>query len=56
MTRIVFHSLSVCAGCDCTGDEFGSVSVEAFEVTGEMYCEDCADEAIHEALANEDDQ
>lgn len=44
--RYVFHSLSACAGCGCGGDEFGSVNVEAFEVTCELYCEECADEAI----------
>ena len=49
----VFHSLSACAGCGCSGDDFGSVNVEAFEVTGELYCDDCADEAI-ESAAQED--
>lgn len=42
----VFHSLSVCAGCGCDGEDFGSVNVEAFELTGELYCEDCAATAI----------
>lgn len=45
--QYVFHSLSVCAGCGCGGEDFGSVNVEAFELTGELYCEDCADEAIN---------
>lgn len=45
----VFHSLSVCAGCGCSGDDFGSVNVEAFEATGELYCEECAEEAIANA-------
>lgn len=45
----VFHTLSVCAGCGCSGDDFGSVNVEAFEATGELYCEECADEAIENA-------
>jgi hypothetical protein len=45
----VFHSLSACAGCGCSGDAFGSVNVEAFEATGELYCEECAEEAIVEA-------
>lgn len=45
MTRkpYVFHSRSVCAECGATGDDFGSVNVEAFEVTGELVCEECAD-------------
>ena len=51
--RPVFHSLSVCAGCGCSGDDFGSVNVEAFEATGELYCEECADEAIAAALTEE---
>lgn len=42
----VFHSLSACAACGAQGDDFGSVNVEAFELTGELYCEECADEAI----------
>lgn len=46
MGKHVFHSLSVCAGCECSGDDFGTVNVEAFELTGELYCEECADEAI----------
>ena len=49
-----FPDLSVCAGCDCGVDDFGSVSVEAFEMTGELYCEDCADEAITQALGKDD--
>lgn len=47
--KYVFHSLSVCAGCGCDGEDFGSVNVEAFEVTGELYCQDCAEEAIAQA-------
>lgn len=47
--KYVFHSLSVCAGCGCSGEDFGSVNVEAFELTGELYCEDCANEAIADA-------
>lgn len=42
----IFHTLSVCAGCGCSGEDFGSVNVEAYELTGELYCEECADEAI----------
>lgn len=50
MTRpaYVFHSLSVCEGCGCDGDDFGSVNVEAFELTGGLYCEECADQAIQD--------
>lgn len=44
----VFHSLSACAACGAQGDEFGSVNVEAFELTGELYCEECADDAIEQ--------
>lgn len=44
----VFHSLSACHGCGCSGDDFGSPNVEAFEVTGELYCEECADSAIEQ--------
>lgn len=46
MSGPVFHSLSTCAGRGCTGDDFGSVNVEAYELTGELYCEDCAGDAI----------
>ncbi len=42
-----FHSKSVCAGCGCTEEDFGSVNVEAFELTGELWCEDCAENAIN---------
>jgi len=51
----VFHSLSVCAGCGCSGDDFGSVNVEAYEMTGELYCDDCADEAIENASQGDDE-
>lgn len=44
----VFHSLSVCAGCGCTGDEFGGVNVEAFELTGDLYCDECAEQVIED--------
>lgn len=50
----VFHTLSVCAGCGCSGEDFGSVNVEAFEVTGELYCEECANGAIERAEAEND--
>lgn len=49
MAKPPFHSLSVCAGCGCSGDDFGSVNVEAFEMTGELYCEECAEGAIESA-------
>lgn len=45
----VFHSLSECAGCGARGDDFACVNVEAHEVTGELYCDECADEAIQQA-------
>lgn len=45
----VFHSLSACAECGCSGDDFGSVNVEAYEVTGELICEDCADAVLERA-------
>lgn len=51
----VFHTLSACAECGATGDDFGSVNVEAFELTGELYCEDCAETAI-EQWAEDNDQ
>lgn len=52
-TRPVFHSLSACAGCGVSGDDFASPSIEAYEVTGELYCDDCADTAIGEAAERE---
>lgn len=48
MGKPVFHTLSACAQCGASGDEFGSVNVEAFELTGELYCEECADGAIEQ--------
>ena len=42
----VFHSLSSCAGCGASGDYFPSPDAEAYEVTGELYCDECAEEAI----------
>jgi hypothetical protein len=42
----VFHSLSACAECGATGDEFPSPNVEAFEVIGELICDECADAAL----------
>lgn len=50
-----FHSLSSCEGCGVTGDEFMSVNVEAYEVTGDLYCDDCADGAL-EAWAEDNGQ
>jgi len=51
----VFHSLSVCAECGADGEDFGSPNVEAFEVTGEIVCEDCA-EGILERWAEDNGQ
>lgn len=51
----VFHSLSSCAECGASGDEFLSPNVEAFEVTGELVCEDCAD-AVLERWEDDNDQ
>lgn len=42
----VFHSLSACAGCGCSGDYFPAPDAKAYEVTGELYCDECAEEAI----------
>jgi hypothetical protein len=42
----VMHSLSCCACCEATGDDFPSANVEAFELDGELVCEDCADTYI----------
>lgn len=53
-SRPVFHSLSACADCGVCGEEFASPNIEAFELTGELYCDDCAD-AVFERLADEDD-
>lgn len=50
-----FHSLSCCAECGVDGDDFGSPNVEAFEVTGEIVCEDCA-EGILERWAEDNGQ
>lgn len=53
--KYVFHSLSQCAECGVGGDEFASPNVEAFEVTGELYCDDCASDVL-ERLADEEDE
>jgi hypothetical protein len=55
MTRPAFHTLSVCVGCGCSGEDFGSVNVEAFELTGDLYCEECADAAIACAINGGDE-
>ena len=39
----VFHTLSACVECGATGELFPCVSVEAFELDGELVCEECAD-------------
>lgn len=49
MRRPILHTLSACCGCGVQGDDFHSANVEAFEVTGELYCDDCAEEAIADA-------
>lgn len=49
MRRPILHALSACVGCGCMGDDFPSANFAAFEVTGELYCDDCADEAIADA-------
>jgi hypothetical protein len=51
----VFHSLSSCVECGVSGDEFMSVNVEAYEVTGDLVCDDCA-EAVLERWAEDNDQ
>jgi hypothetical protein len=53
MAKPLMHSLSVCQGCGASGDDFASANVEAFEVTGELYCDDCAEEAIVRASAED---
>jgi len=42
----VFHTLSACAECGASGDDFASVNVEAYEMTGELICDDCADAVL----------
>jgi hypothetical protein len=39
--RPPFHSLSACFDCGATGDDLPSANVEAFEITGEIMCDDC---------------
>lgn len=51
----VFHSLSQCHNCGISGDDFASPNVEAFEATGEMYCDDCAAEVLA-GLAEDEDE
>lgn len=53
MTKPRLHSLSSCHECGATGDDFPSANVEAFEVTGELICDDCAD-GVLERAAEED--
>lgn len=53
--RPVFHSLSACAECGVSGEDFASPNVEAFEVAGELICDDCADEAIENASQGDDE-
>lgn len=51
-----FHSLSACAGCGVSGEDFASPNVEAFEVTGELICDDCAAAVPERADEAEDDE
>lgn len=53
MSRPVFHSLSACAYCGVSGDEFASPNVEAWETLGEPVCDDCATEALEAAAESE---
>ena len=39
-----------------SGDDFASPNVEAFEVTGELICDDCADAVLERAAEAEGDQ
>ena len=39
-----------------SGDDFASPNVEAFEVSGELICDDCADAVLERAAEAEDDQ
>lgn len=53
--RPIFHSLSQCAECGVGGDDFASPNVEAFEVTGELYCDDCAGDVLARLADDEDE-
>ena len=52
----VFHSLSACAECGVSGDDFASPNVEAFEVSGELICDDCADAVLERAAEAEGEE
>lgn len=52
----VFHSLSSCSECGVSGDDFASPNVEAYEVTGELICDDCADTVLERLAEDEDDE
>ena len=54
--RTVFHSLSACAECGVSGEDFASPNVEAFEVAGELICDDCAEAVLERAAEAEDDE
>lgn len=54
--RPVFHSLSACAECGVSGEDFASPNVEAFEVTGELICDDCAEAVLERAAEAEDEE
>lgn len=57
MTRkpYILHSLSSCVECGADGDDFGSPNVEAYELTGDLVCEDCA-EGVLERYAEDNGQ
>lgn len=48
MARVpyIFHSLSSCEECGVSGDDFTCVNVEAWEVTGDLICDDCAEAVL----------
>ena len=45
----VLHSLSSCVECGAEGDAFASPNVEAYEVTGDLVCDDCAEAVLERA-------
>lgn len=42
----VLHSLSSCIECGAEGDDFASPNAEAYELDGELVCDDCAEAYI----------
>lgn len=53
LSKIIAHI--ECDECGADGDDFASPNVEAWEVTGELVCDDCA-EAVLERHAEAEDQ